>query len=407
MMVQRAILQSALFALWTCVVPGCATDPKPAQGTRPRDEPAVAEDPVSTAGHHRREDPPTIAAGVFHACAIEGGRVFCWGKPDAIAWEFEPAERDDATTRLYPLRQVTEVVAGIGTTCARSDEGVTCWGDALGASSPHTIAGTATHTLVGVVGLTLIMRDSAGQLAIWGENHVGQLGVGTVSERRTPESWPRLINQLVTPGRDWISFSAGEVGVCAVSPEHRAWCWGRSTRGRLPSIPESQIATLPVPVEGIPDVASIASGDAMACAVTEQGDTYCWGGRTTIGDTPVVAPERIVLPSGTRSVHASGSAACAVLVDATAYCWGSFRTTAAIRDIDGRPQPVFLGGAWERPVFVAREVAALDVGLGFACYRAATRVFCFGSNTYGQLGVEPSDWIPPPGLAAPMMHAAP
>ena len=230
---------------------------------------------------------------------------------------------------------------------------------------------------------------------MWGENHVGQLGDGTVSEPRLGAPWPRLVDQNVAG--EWIGFSAGDVGVCAISAEHRAWCWGRATRGRLPHVPESQIATRPVAIDGLPAVSSVASGDALACAVTNLAETYCWGGRSLETDAAVIAPERIALPAATRSVHAGGSAACAVLVDGTAHCWGAFRAAVAHPE-DHPPRPIYLGDTWAQPVLIARDVTALDVGVGFACYRASSKLFCFGSNAYGQLGIEPSGWTEPPGV---------
>lgn len=342
--------------------------------------------------------PLTIAAGWFHACAVEDHRLFCWGRPDAIAWAVDAANGAEPTSRGYPLRDVAEVVAGVGATCARSSAGVTCWGDAIGAASPYSISGSAAIALVGVVGRTLLARNSTNQVAAWGDNHVGQLGDGSISDHRAPVPWPSFVGRVVTPGREWMDFSAGDVGVCGISEDRRAWCWGRSTQGRLPNVPEAEIAAAPIAVDGVPSATSIATGDAIACALTERAEIYCWGGRSPEDAPSATGPVRVDLPAATRSVHAGGAGACAVLVDGTAHCWGTFRPTMPDVDDCFLPEPDFLGTTREQPVMIARDVTALDVGFGFVCYRSSSRLFCFGSNTYGQLGRASSGWVDPPGV---------
>lgn len=74
----------------------------------------------------------------------------------------------------------------------------------------------------------------------------------------------------------------------------------------------------------------IAVGTNHACAITLEGDVYCWGdggagrlgdGETSSRSTPVL----VAAPQGVKfaSIAAGGYHACGVTITGEAYCWGA------------------------------------------------------------------------------------
>jgi alpha-tubulin suppressor-like RCC1 family protein len=81
----------------------------------------------------------------------------------------------------------------------------------------------------------------AGRGFCWGRNDTGQLGDGTITNRRTPV--------LVGNGLPFVQVSGGAQHTCGVTPESRAFCWGNNGAGQLGDGTKTQ-RRLPVPVAG-------------------------------------------------------------------------------------------------------------------------------------------------------------
>jgi alpha-tubulin suppressor-like RCC1 family protein len=122
-----------------------------------------------------------------------------------------------------------------------------------------------------------------GQVACWGDNGYGQLGVdpASVAQRSLPEVVSGLSN--IT------SLAAGSGHMCALDSAGAVSCWGGNEEGQLGDgmldhpmncMPGSSLldcSSNPVTVD-LPEAAvSIASGMEHSCAILMGGDVYCWG----------------------------------------------------------------------------------------------------------------------------------
>jgi alpha-tubulin suppressor-like RCC1 family protein len=195
-------------------------------------------------GLHYRQ----VIAGASHTCGVTtDNRGYCWG-------ENSSGQLGDGThTSSFTPRAVIgglsfqQVVPGDGYvveaseplvdqahTCGITTDGKAyCWGYPFG-GSPTTPGPSA------VLGGHLYRFITAGRehncgvalsraIFCWGSNANGELGIGTTT---TTYSSPPV---KVSSGLQFSSVSANALGhhTCAVTTEHRVYCWGLNTVGQL------------------------------------------------------------------------------------------------------------------------------------------------------------------------------
>ncbi|WP_370631417.1 chromosome condensation regulator RCC1 [Methylosinus sp. Sm6] len=283
--------------------------------------------------------------------------------------------------------------AGGGHTCALSQTGgLKCWGDNLNASIGD---GTATDrkTPVDVPGLTsgvvavaagdghTCALTRAGGVKCWGENSDGEVGDGTVSQRKlAPAGVVGLANGVV-------AIAAGGNHSCALTATGGVKCWGYNGSGQLGDGTTSTRAT-PVNVVGLTaGVIAIAAGDRHTCALTRAGALKCWGDNIygQIGDgatTNRMKPASVLGLGGAASAVSLGyTHSCALMKTGGVKCWG-YNGAGQLGDGTRitRWTPVDVLG-------LTSTIVAIDVGSNHACaLTAAGGVECWGENRYGQLG---------------------
>lgn len=183
-------------------------------------------------------------------------------------------------------------------------------------------------------------------------------------------------------------LGVGERHQCSVTLGGTAQCWGDNDGGQLGDGSRSASARLPRPVVGVMRYAGLGAGAAHTCGVTEPGDIYCWGSNADgeLGDGTTIrrsAPVRIAGTGTYKLVRAGRAHTCALDVEGQVRCWGS--------NVAGQ-----LGdGTWDSrsiPTLVRLpgQATALTIAVGRAHSCAVLsdhRVVCWGSNTFGQLGV--------------------
>lgn len=259
-----------------------------------------------------------VAAGNTHTCALlDNGQVKCWGGNfDGELGYGDTTERGKFAGSMGDDLPVVDL--GTGRTAVQ-----------LAANQFHTCA----------------ILDN-GALKCWGNNAKGQLGYGDTSNRGdgAGEMGDALLPIDLGPGRRAVSVTVGFVSTCALLDTGQVACWGGNSNGQLGlgdnvdrgDDPNEMGAAL-----GTVDLGSgrtavaVSSGNLHVCALLDNGGTKCWGsgtglGRgstTTIGNDPGEMGDALaeVDLGANRSAVALASGVqftCALLDDATVKCWG-------------------------------------------------------------------------------------
>lgn len=235
-------------------------------------------------------------------------------------------------------------------------------------------------------------RVEGQDIACWGANESGQLGLGDTAPRSSPE--------LLDVEADWLEVDAGARHTCAREARGRVFCWGDNDLGQLGPLGDDR-ATRPVDVR-LPDVAvSLGAGAATSCAVLADGTLWCWGDNAEgqLAQSFEVAssaePVRVGVDSGWASVAVGQGHACALRLDGTLWCWGrnergQLGQGSNLPELVRSPQRV---GA-------ARDWVALDVGQDHSCaLRSDGTLWCWGANFASQLGLLAGDVFSPRRVA--------
>jgi alpha-tubulin suppressor-like RCC1 family protein len=133
----------------------------------------------------------------------------------------------------------TGAAAGEGHTCAtRSDGTLWCWGDnsegdlGIGSTTSQDLpqqvtTPAATGWTTASAGDYQTCATRTHMLLCWGLNNHGQLGIGT----RTSKDLPR---HVMIPSRwGWTLMAPGGDTTCASHTGHTLWCWGDNNVGQL------------------------------------------------------------------------------------------------------------------------------------------------------------------------------
>lgn len=261
---------------------------------------------------------------------------------------------------------------------------------------PLRVPGDRRFIALRVGGLSMCALDSERQAFCWGANQYGEVGDGSYLAKRGASA--------VIGGHRWRTISAGGVHVCGITLDGQAYCWGNQFRGALGNGQLSGASAEPIPVQGGLTFDSIYAGLGTSCALTPEGDAYCWGindyGMLGDGQPPEPGPETAT-PSLVVGEHRfatlalGGDHVCGVTRDARAYCWG---WNAHGQLGDGSTEPT------SSPVLVSGDLRWAFVSVGYAHSCGVTTdgsLFCWGNNERGQFGTGVTGKSSTPEVIAP------
>jgi alpha-tubulin suppressor-like RCC1 family protein len=397
-----------LLSLVACTPRGAEQpEPSPRELVEPAKPELVVEPPPAIAEPTPLVGLTMIAAGVHHTCALEDGRVLCWGLNRFDILGVGPGLPDYVTSPrpvigLEDAGPIVEVATDYDFSCARAQDGaVYCWGD----------------------------------------NDRGQLGVGDLVRRDRPTRIPELDASALVLGfehacaltkqgkRGWCwgqGFSTSPLAVAEltgvdalVSPAgHRCTltagamrCWGQNSSGeigngeggceydeplcdhcrRLPDRTCKHVEKPTAPL-GLPNIAKIAAGGSHTYALDREGRVWQWGqtGVTmSYGERPNYRPQLVAeLPPSVVEISAGSSHVCARTEAGELWCWGnnSFGQLGFENDDPRR------GGERPSPHQVEGLPPATQIAAGFHFTCAITgegpdsQAWCWGDNGTGQLG---------------------
>ncbi|MDP5215962.1 Ig-like domain-containing protein [Ruegeria sp. 2205SS24-7] len=248
--------------------------------------------------------------------------------------------------------------------------------------------------------------SETGQLYAWGNNSNGQLGLGDLEERLTPQMVEALGNETV------VTVSSGTAHTLALTADGQVWAFGSNTDGQLGSpdaldedgAPARRSAE-PVLVEGLPEnITSVTADTKTSYAVTSDGRVFGWGesrngqllqgadngdGTFAPDTSDLLAPVELTgLPGNVVEVKGGARWAMALTEDGDVYAWGP-NDEGPTGGLDG--DPALESDASFYPTLIAEldDVNVVELQTGPNSIIAVTdtgEIFTWGSNSDGRLG---------------------
>ncbi len=292
-------------------------------------------------------------------------------------------------------------------------------------------------------GSTCVVRSS-GNLACWGTNDEGQLGLGTLTTQSTP-AWVSDVTgaTLVSMGHTYYSgWSAPTCVRQGAGFSGSAMCAGRNVVGQLGdgtfTSPRTRFVGL-ASCGGSP-CNGIYPSEQTTCAVAG-GYAFCWGSDLDDGQlgngaatTPqalpgyvnTVAPLPATNPQQASDIALGPTHGCAIQGGTFVYCWGAYYHGAAGNGVISSGHaatslPVCLTGTSTETTSCTGTAfncavsgmtgGSIEAGDEFTCVRknADSTVWCWGRGNLGQLGngmVDRANPLQVTGLAAASAIAA-
>lgn len=317
-----------------------------------------------------------IAVGGSFACALAGGRVYCWGSNNIGQLGTGDYESHGEPALLDAPRNVAQISAGPGNVCAISAGGdVACWGWS-------TVAALTSDVLT--------------DIAI------------------KPTPIPSL--------RGAKRIELGDEFGCAIRADDTVACWGRNdfhqtgqtaSQTCMKSGTSVPCVLVPTQVAGLSDVIDLAVGQEHACALERGGAVKCWGGDRfgSLGPDaprdagtcsynqsdaypayPCTERPQVLVDGGVRLVrvaaNSEGSTSCIAVVDGGVACWGHngySELGQGSNDNDSHPRPLTVTTATLGEITRAIDLAR---GPAHSCaIEADGTVSCWGFD------VPPTDGI--------------
>jgi alpha-tubulin suppressor-like RCC1 family protein len=204
-------------------------------------------------------------------------------------------------------------------------------------------------------------------------------------------------------GNAVAQLTAGAEHACALLQAGDVWCWGADDQGQILGPADAATCPLgpcrpqPVAIPGLPNAVQISAAGDQTCAVDDDGGVWCWGsnaagglGHKATGDPTCTTPDASVpcnpqptavagLPGPATSVASGGAGFACALVSTGVYCWGD-DTYAELGPAGtiGVPSPT--------PQFATGGASTVAAGFAHVCAVGAGSLSCWGSNTEGELG---------------------
>lgn len=351
----------------------------------------------------------TMASGDEHSCGLRQGTVVCWGKnyfaqlgrgtSSGVHPDPEPVA---GTVRFSSVHSVI----GHYTCALSSDQRAYCWGTgAIGQETeggctrplpyepcidrPTEIPGNLRFRQVSTSASHACGLTVSGEAYCWGDNAFGELGdgvgsAGSVAPQRVRHEFAGL-----------AAIYAGTNRTCVLTAAGTAYCWGANDSGELGTGSTGSCSAsggawacslTPLEVSGGHRFRHLDLQGRHTCGITMEGEAYCWGdnrlGTLGIGHNSEMKVGPLPVAGGLRfaSIATGGIHTCGITTSARLYCWGT-----------NRYGNLGTGSTAEShlPAAVASGVAFKEVVLGWRHSCAVSvqdDLYCWGDNAAGQVG---------------------
>lgn len=329
------------------------------------------------------EDVTQIVSGYYHNCALKNGGVWCWGYNHRGQLGDGTTTNRAAPVAVIGLSSGVQSIYAYGShTCAIQDGAAKCWGfngnGQLGNNTqnnsmlPVDVVGLSEGVVQLALGLSHTCALKNGWVACWGSGTSGQLGQ-EVSSSLVPLWVNEGVSQIAAGAYHTCTLEGGWVG-----------CWGLNTHGQLG---DGTNITRHLEVAVITqNVQNIYLGANYSCAFKD-ADVQCWGqnnlGQLGLGTSSngVLSPQPSSLFSiGVTKVAVGFSHTCALKAGAL-WCWGSNGYgQLGVGNLIEANQPQLVNQ-------MASGVSDFSLGRFSTCAIKNGKLSCWGANWNGQLGL--------------------
>ena len=358
-----------------------------------------------------------VSAGADGSCAVGGaGGLVCWGAvprgtpPDTalVGADALGAVAITTPTDLIAISLTRDEIAGGSGCMVGSDHATYCWGYLfnldLGTDlgpGIHALAGATSAASVAIDRSTICVTRTDHAVRCFGAFYGGGRGTDSVD---VSDAGPRfsLTATGLSPAQSVFGTALGYQSGCALRTDSLVACWGTRHRGQLggavaDSTQDCSAAAPawcqrgPAPIAGGHKYRQVSAQVDHVCATLVSGGVECWGRKfgaaasgwlstcTTASDC-VATPTAVTLPAAAIRVAVGEEHACALLATADVYCWGDNTYGQLGRPGAASATPVRVGGGYAFFTLSAGmdHTCALEVGTG--------AIGCWGRNDSGQLG---------------------
>jgi len=365
-----------------------------------------------------------IAPGGSHTCALTMAEErYCWGRNN-----YGQLGLGQLADTIYPVKAsnpggvpFASISAGYEHTCGITVEGkVYCWGrnnygqvgDSVAAAqyraSPRAIKSNAVFTALSSGSDHTCGVTTEGKVYCWGRGTYGTLGDGGTTNRSYP------VQVIDTSNSTFVAVSAGSEHTCALTDTGKIYCWGRNSNGQLGGeYDEDKTQAVPIADTTNSTFVAIGAGDKHNCALTDTGKILCWGSNdwSQMGDgdgapTSHAYPIPVADTSNSTwvALATGNSHNCAINTAGKVYCWGynqMGQLGVGAQTVRRQPVPI---SAPSGVVFVTVAASLLN----HTCAISSTGIaYCWGSNSRGKVGSGSGDtYILTPAVVAQVTNFA-
>jgi alpha-tubulin suppressor-like RCC1 family protein len=243
----------------------------------------------------------SISAGISNMFALTSdGMLFSWGYNVkgylGDGTEISRSNPVAVSTIIDAVgKQFSKHAGGINSLALTNDGKLFAWGDnTIGQAgvgdvnflytptSPYMDGLLAGKTIIDVaVGSSHTLALASDGLYAWGDNTYGQLGLGSVPQQFLPSA-------VVISGKNISAISTSQTSVLALTSDNILYSWGNNANGQL-GIGSNTYSTVPLTVTGVlagKTVTKIACSGSTSFAITSDGRLYSWGSNSNgqLGD---------------------------------------------------------------------------------------------------------------------------
>ncbi|MBI3773341.1 MAG: hypothetical protein HY272_11660 [Gammaproteobacteria bacterium] len=365
----------------------------------------------------------SLSLGSTHTCAIKADNtLWCWGNSDYGQMGGGVTAPVATPQQVASSVGVKRVASGASHTCAiNNSDKLYCWGlniqgqlglgSMINTSSPTNITPLAWKQVDSGAGHTCGILDdvSLGSVIYCGGlNQYGQLGDGTVQSRAN------LIDKLnfnppLNPQPTWKQLSTGTNHTCAIRSDAGStdtlWCWGDNSQLQL-GRPGAATYTYWSPAKESSlanDWQYVSAGGQHTCGIrhnviTGANTLWCWGANSSgqlgnvVAGPPTETPQQENTAATNWSTVSAGDQHTCAIKNNTLWCWGD-NTYGQIGDnTTNTPVPVPKEVCIDVACTHASDWIKVSVGGQHTCgirhnvITGANTLWCWGNDSKGQLG---------------------